>query len=86
MSKLGIITGGGGGAAVRGAAGIGTDGGKGTPIVGTTYRVNLFWMGRSPMIRGKRYKLKAATAEALRVQGLTAAAEKEAPCRESSTI
>lgn len=33
------------------------------PLVGTTFRVNLFWMGRSPMMQGRRYKLKAATAE-----------------------
>jgi bifunctional enzyme CysN/CysC len=28
------------------------------PEVGTHLKVNLFWMGRQPMIKGKRYKLK----------------------------
>jgi bifunctional enzyme CysN/CysC len=32
------------------------------PQVGTRFRVNLFWMGRSPMIPKKRYKLKLAAA------------------------
>lgn len=29
---------------------------------GTRVRANLFWMGRSPMVRGKRYKLKIGAA------------------------
>ncbi|HOQ05257.1 MAG TPA: GTP-binding protein [Anaerohalosphaeraceae bacterium] len=29
---------------------------------GTCLKVNLFWMGRQPMVRGKRYKLKLAAA------------------------
>lgn len=33
------------------------------PQVSTKVRVNLFWLGRKPMIPGKRYKLKLATAE-----------------------
>ena len=33
------------------------------PIVGTTFRVNLFWMGRQPMIRDRKYKLKLGTVE-----------------------
>ncbi len=33
------------------------------PMVGTTFRANLFWMGRQPMVRGRKYKLKIATAE-----------------------
>ena len=32
------------------------------PQVGTRFRVNLFWMGKAPMIKGKRYKLKLGTA------------------------
>jgi len=36
--------------------------GEPQPIVGTRFRANLFWMGRAPMIRGKRYKLKLAAA------------------------
>ena len=33
------------------------------PQVGKELRVNLFWMGRRPMVTGKKYKLKIATAE-----------------------
>jgi bifunctional enzyme CysN/CysC len=33
------------------------------PEVSTKLRVNLFWLGRAPMILGKRYKLKLTTAE-----------------------
>lgn len=33
------------------------------PPVGTRLRVNVFWLGREPMVRGKRYKLKLATAQ-----------------------
>ena len=29
--------------------------------IGSTFRANLFWLGKHPMIRGKRYKLKLAT-------------------------
>ncbi|OVE81833.1 adenylyl-sulfate kinase [bacterium M21] len=32
------------------------------PQVGTRFRVNLFWMGKAPMIQGKKYKLKIGTA------------------------
>lgn len=32
------------------------------PMVGTRLRVNLFWMGHAPLIKGKRYKLKLAAA------------------------
>lgn len=30
--------------------------------VGTRFRANIFWMGRSPMVAGKRYKLKLGAA------------------------
>ena len=33
------------------------------PQVGTRLRVNLFWLGRRPMEKGKRYKLKLATTQ-----------------------
>ncbi|WGK68059.1 GTP-binding protein [Candidatus Haliotispira prima] len=33
------------------------------PQVNKALRVNLFWMGRRPMVPGKKYKLKIATAE-----------------------
>ncbi|WP_428262678.1 GTP-binding protein [Haliangium sp.] len=33
------------------------------PEVSTKLRANLFWLGRKPMVPGKRYKLKLATAE-----------------------
>jgi bifunctional enzyme CysN/CysC len=33
------------------------------PEVSTKLRVNLFWLGRKPMLAGQRYKLKLATAE-----------------------
>ncbi len=36
--------------------------GDALPQVGTRFRANLFWMGRAPMIRDKRYKLKIAAA------------------------
>lgn len=32
------------------------------PLVGTTFRANVFWMGRAPMVPGKRYKLKLGSA------------------------
>lgn len=32
------------------------------PEVGTRFRANLFWMGKAPLIRGKRYKLKIGAA------------------------
>lgn len=32
------------------------------PHVGSRFRVNLFWMGHAPMIRGKSYKLKIGAA------------------------
>lgn len=31
-------------------------------LTGTQCRVNLFWMGRAPFVKGKRYKLKIGTA------------------------
>ena len=31
------------------------------PLRGTQIKVNLFWMGRQPFVKGKRYKLKIAT-------------------------
>jgi bifunctional enzyme CysN/CysC len=31
-----------------------------TATVGTQLKVNIFWMGRQPMIKGKRYKMKLA--------------------------
>lgn len=36
--------------------------GEPQPKVGSRFRVNLFWLGRSPLIKGKRYKLKIGTA------------------------
>lgn len=36
--------------------------GQEPPTVGTRLRVNLFWMGNAPLIRGKRYKLKIGAA------------------------
>ena len=38
--------------------------GEPAPRVGTTFRCNLFWLGRNPLVRGKRYRLKLATARA----------------------
>ena len=35
--------------------------GEAAPKVGTTFRANLFWLGRNPLVRGKRYRLKLAT-------------------------
>lgn len=32
------------------------------PCVGNRFRANLFWMGRNPMLKGKRYKLKIGSA------------------------
>jgi len=32
------------------------------PSVGTRFRVNLFWLGRAPMIPGKKYKVKLGAA------------------------
>ncbi len=34
------------------------------PEVGTRFRVNIFWVGRAPMIRNKEYKLKLGSARA----------------------
>lgn len=31
------------------------------PLSGTTFKVSLFWLGRTPMVLGKAYKLKLAT-------------------------
>jgi bifunctional enzyme CysN/CysC len=33
------------------------------PKVGTQLKVNIFWMGRRPLVKNKRYKLKLATAQ-----------------------
>ena len=35
--------------------------GEQAPRVGTTFRCNLFWLGRNPLVPGKRYRLKLAT-------------------------
>jgi len=35
--------------------------GEPAPRVGTTFRGNLFWLGRNPLVRGRRYRLKLAT-------------------------
>ena len=35
--------------------------GERAPEVGTTFRCNLFWLGRNPLVPGKRYRLKLAT-------------------------
>jgi bifunctional enzyme CysN/CysC len=32
--------------------------GEPAPHVGRRFRINMFWMGRPPMVKGKRYKLK----------------------------
>jgi bifunctional enzyme CysN/CysC len=37
--------------------------GEQSPLVGDRLRVNIFWMGRQPMVMGRKYKLKIATAE-----------------------
>jgi sulfate adenylyltransferase, large subunit len=31
------------------------------PNVGTTFKANIFWMGKQPMLPGKKYKMKIAT-------------------------
>ncbi len=33
------------------------------PLISNRFRANLFWMGREPLVQGRRYKLKLATAE-----------------------
>lgn len=33
------------------------------PHISTNVKANIFWLGRQPMIQGKRYKLKCATAQ-----------------------
>jgi bifunctional enzyme CysN/CysC/sulfate adenylyltransferase subunit 1 len=33
------------------------------PLVSEVFRANLFWMGKSPLLKGKKYKLKLATQE-----------------------
>ena len=38
--------------------------GEQAPRVGTAFRCNLFWLGRNPLVRGKRYRLKLATTRA----------------------
>ncbi|NBV43044.1 adenylyl-sulfate kinase, partial [bacterium] len=32
------------------------------PNIGTQFKANIFWLGKSPLVRNKRYKLKLATA------------------------
>lgn len=34
------------------------------PLSGTSFKANIFWMGRNPMVLNKKYKLKIATARA----------------------
>ncbi len=36
--------------------------GEPQPLVGTRFRVAVFWLGRAPLIRGRKYKLKLASA------------------------
>lgn len=38
--------------------------GEALPVVGNTFRAHLFWLGRHPMVAGKKYKLKLATQRA----------------------
>jgi len=38
--------------------------GESRPEVGSRFRVNIFWVGRAPMIRNKSYKLKIGSARA----------------------
>jgi len=38
--------------------------GEPLPVVGTAFRAHLFWLGRHPMVAGKKYKLKLATQRA----------------------
>ncbi len=38
--------------------------GEAAPQVGTTFRANLFWLDRNPLVRGRRYLLKLATTRA----------------------
>ena len=38
--------------------------GETAPQVGTTFRANLFWLDRNPLVRGRRYLLKLATTRA----------------------
>lgn len=38
--------------------------GEPLPVVGTAFRAHLFWLGRNPMVAGKKYKLKLATQRA----------------------
>jgi bifunctional enzyme CysN/CysC len=38
--------------------------GEPEPSVATRFRANLFWLGRSPMLPGRRYKLKVGSARA----------------------
>ncbi len=33
------------------------------PIIGDTFNANLFWMGKEPLLKNKKYKLKLATSE-----------------------
>jgi sulfate adenylyltransferase subunit 1 len=34
-----------------------------TPFVSDVFRANLFWMGKNPLVKGKKYKLKLVTQE-----------------------
>lgn len=38
--------------------------GQSLPKVGTDFKANIFWMGKQPMLPGKKYKLKLATSRA----------------------
>jgi len=35
------------------------------PQIGSTFKTSLFWMGKTPMVKGKKYKLKLATTRAV---------------------
>lgn len=36
---------------------------NGAPLVSDLFKANLFWMGKTPLVKGKRYKLKLVTQE-----------------------
>lgn len=47
--------------------------GQTPPRVGTRFRANVFWMGKTPFVPGRKYKIKLGTAEApLWLESLTA--------------
>lgn len=37
--------------------------GEPEPVVGSCFRANVFWLGKQPLVMGKRYKLKTGTAK-----------------------